>query len=260
MLGNIADAAINGKKYGAAGLIVTDWGDMGHWQYAPISYAGYVYSAGLSWNADSIATAEADVVNYLNRSVFEDANNIMGSFVLELGNYYRFENFPILNMTAMFILLTPLGGGLTNSEVLNDKLNSLFTSINYGMANLPQNESIDFVRNFQYEEMRRFLERMSSKLQESNMECPDNHLIREEFDYTIRLLNHALDLYEFILFEQAKDEVWRTEQLNQLIDSITSIRIRYSQLWLKRNRIGGLNRSIQQFLNLQNQYETKLQE
>jgi hexosaminidase len=259
MLANIADAAVNGKKYDASGLIVTDWGDMGHWQFAPISYAGYVYSAGLSWNAGSIAAAEADTMNYLNQFVFEDVKNVMGSFVFELGNYYQYENFPILNMTGTFILLSPMGG-LSTSEVLNHKLNSLFESIVYMMANQPKDESIDFMRNYQYEEMRHFLDRMSSKLQESDMRCTDNHLIREELTLTIRLLQHGIDLFEFILLEQSEKEIWRREKLTGLIDSITAISDHYTQLWLQRNRIGGLDRSIQQFHSLKNQYEMKLKE
>ena len=37
MLDNIENAALNGKKYGAKGMLVTDWGDMGHWQYLPVA-------------------------------------------------------------------------------------------------------------------------------------------------------------------------------------------------------------------------------
>ncbi|OME77395.1 hypothetical protein BK120_26090 [Paenibacillus sp. FSL A5-0031] len=259
MLGNIADAAINGKKYDAKGLIVTDWGDMGHWQYTPISYASYVYSASLSWNVDSIATAEADTANYLNQFVFEDANKVMGSFVFELGNYYLYENFPMLNMTGTFILLSPMGG-LSSSEVLNHKLNSLFETIVYSMAKLPKNETIDFMRNYQYEEMRYFLGEMENKLKESDMKCADNQLIREEFSLTIRLLQHGIDLFEFILLEQNESEKWSQERVTRLIDSITTFSGRYIAVWLKRNRIGGMDRSIQQFNTLKKQYEMKLKE
>ena len=28
------------------GMLLTDWGDMGHWQYLPVSYAGYTAGAG----------------------------------------------------------------------------------------------------------------------------------------------------------------------------------------------------------------------
>lgn len=259
MLGNIADAAVNGKKFGAAGLIVTDWGDMGHWQYAPISYPGYSYSAGLSWNVDSLPTAESDAASYLNRFVFEDANNIMGSLVFELGRYSQFENFQFLNMTATSILLSSIGG-LSSSEELHHKFRGLFDMVTGKMREQNVNASLTFTLDYRWDEMRQFLDEMSGKLHESELKCADNELIREEFDYTIRLLRHGADLYEFIQLEQSETEGWRRVRLDRLIEEIKAIGSRYSQLWLKRNRIGGLDRSLQQFRSLEQQYEANLQD
>lgn len=50
MEGSISHAAIAAKKYNAKGLIVTDWGDIGHLQYLPVSYPGFVYAAIKSWS------------------------------------------------------------------------------------------------------------------------------------------------------------------------------------------------------------------
>ncbi|MGC8805527.1 MAG: beta-N-acetylhexosaminidase, partial [Candidatus Ratteibacteria bacterium] len=48
-LGNLVNAAKNGIRFGAIGMLNTDWGDNGHWQYLPVSYIGFGYGAGVSW-------------------------------------------------------------------------------------------------------------------------------------------------------------------------------------------------------------------
>lgn len=53
MLATIESATTNGVKYGAKGMLLTDWGDLGHWQYLPVCYAGYTTGAALSWNCKS---------------------------------------------------------------------------------------------------------------------------------------------------------------------------------------------------------------
>lgn len=62
MEGSIAHAADACKKYGAKGLIVTDWGDIGHLQYLPSSYAGFSYAAIKAWSDGD----ESDIVEGVN--------------------------------------------------------------------------------------------------------------------------------------------------------------------------------------------------
>jgi len=54
MLANIINAAVNGYKQGAIGLLCTDWGDNGHYQPTYItSYLGFLAAAEFSWNSHS---------------------------------------------------------------------------------------------------------------------------------------------------------------------------------------------------------------
>lgn len=62
MEGSISHAAMAAKKYKAKGLIVTDWGDIGHLQYLPVSYPGIVYAAIKSWSDGG----EEDLLNGVN--------------------------------------------------------------------------------------------------------------------------------------------------------------------------------------------------
>lgn len=53
MLANVALAADAGRQHGAAGYLVTDWGDFGHWQPEAISWLGQVAGACQAWNPDA---------------------------------------------------------------------------------------------------------------------------------------------------------------------------------------------------------------
>jgi hexosaminidase len=49
---NLAQAAAAGVKHGAAGYVITDWGDYGHWQPPEVSLPGLLLGAGHGWRAD----------------------------------------------------------------------------------------------------------------------------------------------------------------------------------------------------------------
>ncbi len=48
--GNIHAAAVAGLKYGARGILVTDWGDHGHQQMLSVSMVPFAYGAAAGWN------------------------------------------------------------------------------------------------------------------------------------------------------------------------------------------------------------------
>lgn len=50
---NIAGFAASGHKYGAKGLLNTDWGDGGHYNFMEYSWHGYLFGAEQSWNSRS---------------------------------------------------------------------------------------------------------------------------------------------------------------------------------------------------------------
>jgi len=53
MTGNVRAAVDAAQRYGAEGLLVCDWGNLGHFQYLPVSWPGFVTAAALSWNPSS---------------------------------------------------------------------------------------------------------------------------------------------------------------------------------------------------------------
>ena len=51
---NIEKMVSYGRKYGALGILTTDWGDYGHINFLGNSMPGMVFAAALSWNPETI--------------------------------------------------------------------------------------------------------------------------------------------------------------------------------------------------------------
>src|SRR5262245_28670935 len=103
--GNLLDAAETGLARGAAGYLITDWGDNGHMQPPSVSFAPLAYGAAVSWglaaNRD-LALAEA-----LDAFVFEDAAGLLGTCVETLGGLYAGTGKLGLNGSPLFTELVP---------------------------------------------------------------------------------------------------------------------------------------------------------
>src|SRR5207248_5775514 len=87
MIGNCRAAADAARAHGATGFLNTDWGDMGHLQYLPISEPGFAYGAALSWCLD--ANRDIDLAGALDAHAFDDRAGEVGAALLALGDAYR---------------------------------------------------------------------------------------------------------------------------------------------------------------------------
>lgn len=70
----------HGRKYGAVGLLNTDWGDYGHICHPWFSIPGILYGAAFAWNADEISFEEVN--RAISRLEYGDASeSFMEGFV-----------------------------------------------------------------------------------------------------------------------------------------------------------------------------------
>lgn len=97
---NLRQAAFAGRKQGAAGYLITDWGDGGHLQPLAVSYLPYLFGASVSWCAASFDASA--LVPVLNRDLFQDASGQAGSSAYALG-------FAHLKLRYLTPNATPLG-------------------------------------------------------------------------------------------------------------------------------------------------------
>src|SRR3954447_6439238 len=99
MKGNCVVAAEAGRARGASGFLNTDWGDMGHLQYLPVSEPGFAYGAAVSWCLD--ANHDLDLGAALDVHCFGDASGELGATLLALGDAYLGVAPKIWNMSVL---------------------------------------------------------------------------------------------------------------------------------------------------------------
>ena len=82
-LANLRAAAKAGKKSGAIGYLITDWGDGGHPQPLAVSWPMFLAGASLAWNANNFD--ESKLVSVLSRDLFEDSTGKIAAAAFKLG-------------------------------------------------------------------------------------------------------------------------------------------------------------------------------
>lgn len=80
----IKNSSIAAKRHLGLGIMVCDWGDIGHLQYLPVSYLAFIYAGLISWNNIEFS----DAVEYLKDFLDDDA---LCEAILELGKYHMLE-------------------------------------------------------------------------------------------------------------------------------------------------------------------------
>ncbi|MBI5960163.1 MAG: glycoside hydrolase, partial [Chloroflexi bacterium] len=224
--GNILNAVENGLRHGATGVLNTDWGDEGHWQSLPISYLGFVYGAAMSWAYTQ--NLELNLPAALDAFAFRDRAGVMGQLAADLGNAYRIPGLLISNSSLMFTLYQrPLnkirahfGSTADDDRQLIDKLQAV----------------IDYVGG------------VIGKLPGAQMAVPDADLIQREFALAARMLIHGAKrgLLQINGGGQAK---------HALAADLETIEAEYREVWLARNRPGGLDDSARRLTQARGLYQ-----
>ena len=97
---NIARAARQGLQHGARGILVTDWGDNGHWQPPVASWPGFVWGAALAWCGSS--NRDLPLARALDEHILHDPSGRTGAALLALGDVYRLVGPPLHNASMVF--------------------------------------------------------------------------------------------------------------------------------------------------------------
>ena len=207
-LGNLQNAARTGIELGASGYLITDWGDNGHWQPLPVSYLGFAAGAAYSWAWE--ANSGMDISRSISLHAFRDPTGSMGQVAYDLGNVYRVLGLELPNSTPLFwILQWPLEqlGGYASLEA--ESLQQILDAI----------------------------QRTSEMMEKARIERPDRLLITQEYELVIRLLQHACQRVRLVSLKDTEDAVTLRQVLYEDLQEILGL---YTQVWLGRNRPGGL--------------------
>jgi hypothetical protein len=205
-LGNVKNAALNGKNNNAAGFLVTDWGDNGHLQPLPVSYPGFAAGAAAAWNAKAVQQMDVPILGeLLDKHIFQNTTPGLGRTILDLGNIYRMTKYQAPNFSTLFLLL-----GISSHESGKDILSRV------GATELKK--------------IRQAVEGLIPRL-------PEGGWIGDELEWVADMLIFSCNIGLF-RFEE------KDSSRNQLIARLDTLIDRHKDLWLRRNRPGGLMDSV----------------
>jgi len=228
MKGNMLNAAINGKRYGAEGFLITDWGDNGYWQHLPFSYPGFVYGASLSWNVEK--NKDVDIASYIDKFILFDNNNISGRLIMDFGNYYSMEKRDLSNRTNVFSILC--------SE--NDDF-----------------KWVDGIDTGTLYEIKKYTDELMNNLKFSDIKCNDSELLYKEFKSAAQFIKVSADIgiVKIHIKEKHEKDAYK-DIIISIIDEMRMLIVEYKEIWLARNRMGGLEKSIYRLENTLKYYES----
>lgn len=212
---NIVNATTNGKKYGAYGVLMTDWGDLGHMQPFTVAFPTYVYGAAMSWACEK--NEDINIAEVLNTHVFKDESNEFGKALMTLTNAYKAGGDEDL--------LAPYFN-LVNRTL--EKFEDHYNTKNYDMSKLPG--------------VREEIAKSVKILENANPTSYDGKAAIQEMKTAAKLT----DFMCRVMIERSKVKdgnifnipfSTRKDFANEFEDIISE----FSSTWVLRNREGGLN-------------------
>ena len=232
---NIANACIYTKKYQGEGLLLTDWGDFGHLQFLPISYAPIIFSGLMSWRVKE--GTFLTLKNYLNQKVFKDQKAIIADAILDFGNYYRYLHEYRSNGTVSFYNF--MWGTYASNEV---------DPYNY----FKQRNQVLSLEKFNL--LNKFFDMKLEEFDLSDISTVDNEIIKAELVQTVNILKmiHKVNF----AYNENIDINDRIELLEEVLASKDQLINEQRRLWLYRNKSGGLISSLsylERFINFASQ-------
>lgn len=204
---NLLNATMHGSKNGAAGLLMTDWGDNGHHQYPPVSWPGICAGGAYAWCSE--VNRHADIAEAVDLLIAQDCAGVIGDYLLSYGNLYTLFNDKVRNATFF-------GKALTTS--LDDKP--------------------DWIEQYTVKEVHKVLNKLfelRGHLGTALPQSENGRLIVEELLNSSYMTECALN--KMLLL---KGEEVDMSELRKLFRHVIG---KHEQLWLSRNRCGGLNES-----------------
>jgi hexosaminidase len=225
-MGNLLNAAVNGRKHDAMGYLNTDWGDYGHMQPLSTSYLGYAYGAALSWAVD--ANTNLDLAAVLNQFAFNDPTGTMGKVAYELGNVYL-----TLDDARQYNGAAPVRALLTPIEK---------------MASKPWLPKVTDPVRYAPEKIRRAMAKVEELTAEMDSAQPSHLIAIWEYKLATGLWLHGC---KRLLLAAGDEDVSPTEMAVELRGLMEGFR----EVWLLRNRPGGLEDSLSRLQRLLAEYE-----
>jgi hexosaminidase len=245
MIANIRNAVKAGVAHGAAGMLLTDWGDMGHWQYLPVSFAGYAYGGALSWNSSGDTTMPLE--SFLNSYFFRDEAGIMGAFALNVGKYHLYEEKPALSMTqTMMSFQTGLKDEVLVAAVYDKMIKGITELMNSVSPELVSGfmSEIENRHAFDFKGMYSLLDSADKMISLARPGGEEGSLMKDEYSNALRILRFGTDLQYYVRMKNELGIDQQKEILKRMKVTGDSYLTENKRLWMIRNKPGGYDTSV----------------
>lgn len=213
---NLESATAAAREHGARGVLITDWGDRGHHQPPLVSYFGFAAGLGLAWNSTARASS-AEWARLVDRHAL-GATDFLGDLLLELGRLDDLNDARAENGSALFYTLA-----FALEEWPHPRLSGL---------DAPGAER-----------SARAAHALAERAREFDAPTSEAAAFRDELEWAARLLEVGARLAAARCRapERALHELSEAAGLASQLDGAIE---RHRELWLRRSRPGGLERSV----------------
>lgn len=216
-LDNIENAIQNGKKHGAVGLLLTDWGDNGHPQHLPISMIPIAYAASLSWNSSAELPGEK-LLEQTDAHIFK-TNVTLSKRLYILGNFYKGLSVQIPNASVYFLAMM-----------------------------FPERfaETVETLTVEDFKKMEEDLEHVETIIRElqSIHEAMDQRFLVDQIINNAEMLKLSMK-WILLMRECGNVEKIPPERWKSFRENFKNMLKNYEKLWLELNRSGGLKQSME---------------
>ncbi len=208
-LANLRNAVDAGLSHGAAGILLTSWGDCGNHQPWSTLYPALLHGAGLAWNETS--SPENDLPALLNQFIFPDELETPAEELVTLGKLDLTLGPKVPNTSLPWLLLFS-----SQTEKLSELLNR-----NHPVENLSAAQEI--------------LESLRPRLAALAEGSGTAHIAARELLLGLDISACGLSRGQRLLGETPPADLPQTKELVS----------RYESIWLERARSGGLAESVE---------------
>ncbi len=209
------------------GVILTDWGDIGHLQHLSASLAPLVYMGLLSYRVHH--GVYKDLKTYLNKYIFKDDLQLAADIFMDGGTYYKYEPHYTGNGTVTFYTMV----WALNSFKEDDPITYFRTRMKYNLFNLKQFELI--------------MEFFEQKKKEIEI-CHIDEIFKKEFKNSINILELLAKIN--VGYQEQIDSQYRIQKFEEVINDVPKVIDELRAIWLERNKYSKLDSSVDELLKM----------
>lgn len=254
MMKNITEACRVAVKYGALGILNTEWGNCGHMQTPAMSYPGHILAGALSWSYKELSDKEFE--NFLNIVIYDDENLELAKIILDFGRYRQYED---LERETRTMAMTSFERGIKEEDIKDEFLN-IWKNLSEDEKNLEKNlvlkNTIESIREFRHEELLKYVNLLFNKMKKIKFKSKIK--IQNQYEVAKYIIESGTLARYYLLNKKNLEKNLKKNLLKNIIDKIDYLIPLYIKNWLEENKKGGLDRSLNYFIKLKKELQEEL--